>query len=1169
MLDGSARKLDLRFAVSPAASADRVRARPQRMFVDGATRSVWVASDGREVATWRVDEQSGMQQRSVMTGRSAASSAVLVCRIGAGEEQAATAVLGRDGSLVVWEGDVCVGKKRAVTTVPPKRACLLSDGLHLASCGSSSDVEIVSLATLAVVLTLPHGHGSWVSVVHAVPALGERLEQRPPVLFSASRDGVAVFWSLDLAAGSALPVASLSLDPANPPLAAAVSRDAKVVAVVFENRVELYKTLKPTLLHVLPVSTGRQWRGCEFVESQRLLVWDDSGHGVVFALPTAYKRLPEPQFGPSSAVPQRNDQLGKRRFQSSPSASDKTEGSGGSKSNPLSLSGFHRIPRGVVFQEREENSSPSPGPEEKHALLNASSGNNNNNTSNTEETAVVTEPTVTTEMELPPGSSQWVDSACSGNVFCSVGGDGDVHAWLLDDTCGSAVLHSSRQTGGKQAASTLLVVMVDETCGVLIEGRETGELCATSFPSGKQLWSLPRAHTGPVSSLYCPPAEESSFGQTASASRDLFVSGGADFRIAVWHALTGVLVHVFAQHAGRVERLVGPPAGGTRWRHCFLSVGSDRTVSLFSLQNYNCQYVFVGHSAAVETIVWRDDQDFLVVGCSDGGVFVWELGTGALLQQGQLARAHEVLSSGPDLMTSFGQAVKRGGGLVCARSHGAAVQVVTVGVRQLLAALAAGGSRASSVMGWAAWLVPWSMLPPDMAAELSARAGMQPTIGGVQCALQGRGKNISVSRAKGQWEASPRLAALHEMGCVALLQRIVRQSEDMAVKSVCTAAVAYICNEVTSAAPPSLALLATHWQDVQEEVMDAARTLLSAVVEHMGVGSLGKCIALYENALTESITTPRFRSLAALVLGAMGGRGVTLDVSLTGKVTEALVYLVLNAPDKTVSLAGAELLGTRGAPIRGSGAEMINQLLERLLRMSLAQQGAGEVAWRALLAVAAAQPDAVLRMLTVSAASPDTSVVETNAMLALLRDLAKSAPGALLPHLGVVVGLAVRPLDPAVTHKRRACLAGATQTLDVLVRRFPMVDFHQTSQRIAVGTAGAQVLVFDVATGGEIARLEGHKGPIAAVSFSPAGSQMASFCMSRGQIKVWTLSGSFFGFGSTPHCIATISVDSGKDARARMATQQQLLEQLELRWQGETSLSLSRAWLGTITFKIK
>ena len=67
---------------------------------------------------------------------------------------------------------------------------------------------------------------------------------------------------------------------------------------------------------------------------------------------------------------------------------------------------------------------------------------------------------------------------------------------------------------------------------------------------------------------------------------------------------------------------------------------------------------------------------------------------------------------------------------------------------------------------------------------------------------------------------------------------------------------------------------------------------------------------------------------------------------------------------------------------------------------------------------------------------------------------------------------------------------------------------------------------------------------------------------------MWTLQGSFFGFGSTPHCTSTIAVDSGKDARARMATQQQLLEQLELKWQGETSLSLSRAWLGTITFKV-
>ncbi len=94
-------------------------------------------------------------------------------------------------------------------------------------------------------LALPPGHGSWVCALCALQPLGSnRLERRPPVLFTASRDGVAVFWSVDLAGGSAIPVTSLVLDAASPAVAARVSADSRVLAIVFDSRVELYKTLK-------------------------------------------------------------------------------------------------------------------------------------------------------------------------------------------------------------------------------------------------------------------------------------------------------------------------------------------------------------------------------------------------------------------------------------------------------------------------------------------------------------------------------------------------------------------------------------------------------------------------------------------------------------------------------------------------------------------------------------------------------------------------------------------------------------------------------------------------------------------------------------------------------------------------------------------------------------
>lgn len=211
------------------------------------------------------------------------------------------------------------------------------------------------------------------------------------------------------------------------------------------------------------------------------------------------------------------------------------------------------------------------------------------------------------------------------------------------------------------------------------------------------------------------------------------------------------------------------------------------------------------------------------------------------------------------------------------------------------------------------------------------------------------------------------------------------------------------------------------------------------------------------------------------------------------------------------------------------------------------------------------------------------------AVLGLLRELARASPSALLPHLGAAALLVARPLDPSAPHRRKACLGPATAALQVwsaktktkkkkaqrltqiqtLMARFPMARFHEPSQRVAVGTAGGSVLLVDLATGTESARLSGHSGAVAAVAFSPSGARLASFCLAQSQIRVYALNSSFFGFGSAPHCVASFPSDTGKDARARSATQLQMLEQLELKWQGEGSLVLVRGWLGTQTFQVK
>lgn len=67
-----------------------------------------------------------------------------------------------------------------------------------------------------------------------------------------------------------------------------------------------------------------------------------------------------------------------------------------------------------------------------------------------------------------------------------------------------------------------------------------------------------------------------------------------------------------------------------RIQKCICSVASDHSVTLLSLQERKCVTLASRHLFPVVTIKWRPLDDFLVVGCSDGTVYVWQMETGHL-----------------------------------------------------------------------------------------------------------------------------------------------------------------------------------------------------------------------------------------------------------------------------------------------------------------------------------------------------------------------------------------------------------------------------------------------------------------------------------------------------------------------------------------------------------
>lgn len=171
------------------------------------------------------------------------------------------------------------------------------------------------------------------------------------------------------------------------------------------------------------------------------------------------------------------------------------------------------------------------------------------------------------------------------------------------------------------------------------------------------------------------------------------LSGGVDFAVCLWDLYSGALLHRFCVHAGEITQLLVPPNSCSVskstispekpkltaiWflspiatcskKYLLCCIGPFRHIAEFdrtkmhlfgqsvsgtgkmiSIGSYrNAQIVihfgFCRHLFPVVSIKWRPLDDFLIVGCSDGTVYVWQMETGHLDRVLHGKNAHSITS---------------------------------------------------------------------------------------------------------------------------------------------------------------------------------------------------------------------------------------------------------------------------------------------------------------------------------------------------------------------------------------------------------------------------------------------------------------------------------------------------------------------------------------------
>ncbi|KAL2902637.1 WD repeat-containing protein 72 [Bienertia sinuspersici] len=439
--------------------------------------------------------------------------------------------------------------------------------------------------------------------------------------------------------------------------------------------------------------------------------------------------------------------------------------------------------------------------------------------------------------------------------------------------------------------------------------------------------------------------------------------------------------------------------------------------------------------------------------------------------------------------------------------------------------------------------------------------------------LEGDGGSITLSfpafsSVLQLWQSSSEFCAMRSLTVVSLAQSLVSLSHFCSGASSALSAfyTRNFAEKVPDVKPPSLQLLASFWQDEDEHVRLAARSLFHCAAsraippplccsrtEHtktvdsqVGEAEILKWLESYE--LQDWISCVGGTSQDAMASHIIVASALAVwypslvKTSLAALVVHPLIKLVMSMNEK-YSCTAAELLaeGMESTWKECIGAE-IHGFTEDIFFQIECVSGASTNT----SSVAAAVPPK-LRETLVSILLPSLALVDIPGFLSVVEGLiwstASDSPVHLVSlmtlmrlmrgsarnlalYLNKVVNFILHTMDPANTVMRKTCLQSSMATLREVVRVYPMVALNDSSTRLAVGDAiaevnSANIHVYDMQSVTKIKVLDASGPPgipsflsgapetvisaISALTFSPDGEGLVAFSEHGLIIRWWSL----------------------------------------------------------------
>ncbi|CAI2168335.1 5427_t:CDS:10 [Funneliformis geosporum] len=660
--------------------------------------------------------------------------------------------------------------------------------------------------------------------------------------------------------------------------------------------------------------------------------------------------------------------------------------------------------------------------------------------------------------------------------------------------------------------------------------------------------SILKGHIGKVTCLYTPCSQ--SFG------KKYLLSGGEDCSVRIWSLEEKKKLASFKYHSQYVTRFFEPPieeCQRIRIKGCVLSVAKDNSLAIISLDEMSCLYVFGGYPYQLNTIQWRTSEGSIVLFYKDDSAHIWQTQTSELIQIVAGSAARDMLKDKDHLwktsslekqesttdrnsksktLTSFTDN---------SANEGTTVQVFIINVKQLINDIyhyhvsqfgskhnnlngsnginedfdekpstmskifswtTAGASQSSSsvasipsptetetkaidasiVQVIVSALMTWG-IDSSVDKICTEKLGLKKPSSQVTFGLRGANGNLTIAvpspnDGTAAWKISQTMSASRLLSIIGLIRSFLSMKGLEKYSSDIITHYGSLLPELVGEKfyHSSLAFLARYFQDPVEDIRTSARALFQTTLNNMPSSELQSIIDYWKQFLpavtSPDIYTNQYMARSTILLGMIGSDHPKL-LSKTFVIFYFEGFTLFNKTE-------------------------INAVTVKAM------------AQKAIFQISIANTPLCISTLIYDT-NNSKKPTEKVGFLKLISLFIRRKPLVLHAHLSGLVEAVVKSLDPNIPKMRERVLQTTTSVLHDLVKTFPSIAFHGSSQKLAVGTLEGASIIYDLRTATRWHILEGHTKSVTALTFSGDGQLIVSCSLEEGTVRVWNPNPGLFG----------------------------------------------------------